>query len=332
MSEQKKRINYYPFGLEHKGYNNVVSANANSAAGKYRYNGKEIQDELGLNMYDYGARMYDPSVGKWFSIDAMAEKYYDQSTYTYTLNNPILFIDPDGNQVALCCWDEFISFVKDLQTAGSAMTTSTSQAVDNFTQPARNATQNASDVVTLVSQNVEQTSAGAINDHIATSKALYGIQAQMGGSGVGLTSGLRSGATKVNNVVNATEELADGVTSIATNEIRFSQSSVNGLDDVVESMKTSGWSGDPIDVVRMADGGLTSIDNTRVLAAHEAGIEVQAVVRNADDALPANMVERFTTKKGVPKTWGDAVNFRIQKQNSGYRNANPNGSQVINGN
>lgn len=56
-------------------------------------------------MYDYGARFYDPAVGRWFTPDAMAEKYYDQSIYTYTLNNPILFVDPDGNQVAMCCED-----------------------------------------------------------------------------------------------------------------------------------------------------------------------------------------------------------------------------------
>ncbi|WP_298760642.1 RHS repeat-associated core domain-containing protein [uncultured Psychroserpens sp.] len=95
--------NYYPFGLKHKGYNNNVSANSNSVASKFKYNGKELNDELGLNMYDYGARFYDPTLGKWFTPDALAEKYYDQSIYTYALNNPILYIDPDGNQVEMCC-------------------------------------------------------------------------------------------------------------------------------------------------------------------------------------------------------------------------------------
>ncbi len=92
-----------PFGLKHKGYNNVVSAHGNSAAQKYKYNGKELNEELGLNMYDYGARFYDPAVGRWFTPDALAEKYYNQSPYTYTLNNPVYYIDPDGNQVAMCC-------------------------------------------------------------------------------------------------------------------------------------------------------------------------------------------------------------------------------------
>lgn len=88
--------NYYPFGLEHKGYNNVVSANSNSVASKYRYNGKELNDELGLDWYDYGARNYDPALGRWMNIDPLAEQMRRHSPYNYAFNNPLRFIDPDG--------------------------------------------------------------------------------------------------------------------------------------------------------------------------------------------------------------------------------------------
>ena len=110
--------------------------------------------------------------------------------------------------------------------------------------------------------------------------------------------------------------------TINPNDIRFSQSSVNGSSPIVESMKRNGWQGDPIDVVQMADGRLTTIDNTRVVAARQARIDVQANIHAYDELLPIEYIARFTTKKGVPKTWGDAVELRIGKQKSSFRTDN----------
>ncbi|MDL2319786.1 hypothetical protein LJC45_01490 [Alistipes sp. OttesenSCG-928-B03] len=59
-------------------------------------NGKETQESLGVNYLDYGARMYDLRIGRWHSIDPLAEKYYSHSPYSYVYNNPVLYIDPDG--------------------------------------------------------------------------------------------------------------------------------------------------------------------------------------------------------------------------------------------
>ena len=96
MPDKKKRINVYPFGLKHKGYNNVISSNGNSTAQKFGFGGKELSEELGLEWHDFEARNYDASLGRWMNLDPLAEQMTRHSPYNYAFNNPIYFIDPDG--------------------------------------------------------------------------------------------------------------------------------------------------------------------------------------------------------------------------------------------
>ncbi|MEJ7646773.1 MAG: RHS repeat-associated core domain-containing protein, partial [Chryseolinea sp.] len=82
---------YFPFGLS---YN--AGEKTGSLEQKYLYNGKELQDEMALGWYDYGARMYMPEIGRWGVVDPLAEKARRWSPYTYCFNNPLIFVDPDG--------------------------------------------------------------------------------------------------------------------------------------------------------------------------------------------------------------------------------------------
>lgn len=97
--EIMQTVSYYPFGMILKKSEYGVPTYPKN---RYLYNGKEINPEKmyseSLNWYDYGARMYDPQLGRWHRPDLLAENYISLSPYNYSLNNPIRFVDPDGHQ------------------------------------------------------------------------------------------------------------------------------------------------------------------------------------------------------------------------------------------
>jgi len=82
-----QETDYYAFGL-------AIQRSVSGTENKYQYNGKEKQDQE--RMYDYGARFYDPIVGRWNVVDPLAEKMRSYTPYSYVWNNPMRFIDPDG--------------------------------------------------------------------------------------------------------------------------------------------------------------------------------------------------------------------------------------------
>lgn len=80
---------YYPFG-------GLLSSSLSNNVQPYKYNGKELNRDNGLDWYDYGARMYDASLGRWHVVDPSGEKYPALGLYAYCKNSPIIRIDPDG--------------------------------------------------------------------------------------------------------------------------------------------------------------------------------------------------------------------------------------------
>jgi RHS repeat-associated protein len=94
-----EETHYYPFGLTMQG---ISSKAAGTLENKYQFSGKERQakefsDGSGLDYYDFGARNYDPQIGRWFNQDKFAEVYVALTPYQYAANNPIKMIDQAGH-------------------------------------------------------------------------------------------------------------------------------------------------------------------------------------------------------------------------------------------
>lgn len=82
---------YYPFGLTFNEYKREGALD-----NKFRYNGKERDTELGLNWDAFGARMYDSELARFHTLDPKAEIYNDWSPYLYAANDPIRYVDKNG--------------------------------------------------------------------------------------------------------------------------------------------------------------------------------------------------------------------------------------------
>jgi RHS repeat-associated protein len=98
---------YYPYGLKHSNYNAIEYAYKENELGtyvileptdrqdyRYKYNGIEFQDELGLNLYDMDFRDYDPAIARWTGIDPVT--HHNMSPYMAFDGNPVFWADPSG--------------------------------------------------------------------------------------------------------------------------------------------------------------------------------------------------------------------------------------------
>ena len=297
------------------------------------YTGHELDPETGLNYA--GARYYNSALGVWHVPDPLNEF---ATPYSYVGGDPISYNDPTGmyssysveggtrrysTSSGACCGEG--AGARDLEDENQGLLDGSVSAQQAQDQRAARGTGAA------VGATAAATGAGGLrvlawlrglfwSDPIKT-VAVAKVTADVA---VGATTGAETPQGAVGRVAGRAAQQ-----TLRASAIRFSQTSVSGVDDIAASMSRNGWVGPPVDVVRLPNGVLMTVDNTRVLAAHRAGIDVQAVVRGFDEALPAGQVGRFTTRRGgVPATWGEAVLNRLGNQNRVFRETYPAGSPV----
>ena len=182
----------------------------------------------------------------------------------------------------------------------------------NFIDPEGLAVERAWQTVkTHVQRSIDAASSESLGDAIW--RGLQGLTPAAGVVGAGIVGGVR----------NVTSIVAKSSVTVDANAIRFSQSNVrNSLPEVVASMKANGWQGAPIDVVRMSDGALTAVDNTRLAAAALSNTPVQVTIRSFGEIFPS--ARAGGNLQGA--TWGEAVLNRIGDQKPAWQRLYPSGS------
>ena len=110
----KETISYYPFGSEMRIQEpGQLPQLADAGSHPFRFTGKELDRQNGLNMYDFGARWFDVAgVPMWTSVDPLAEKNPSLTPYHFCHNDPVNRTDSDGK------WDVNVHLAKDRRTNG----------------------------------------------------------------------------------------------------------------------------------------------------------------------------------------------------------------------
>jgi len=105
-SEIIEESNYYPFGLQHKGYNNVITS-TNLGQKEKTFQGQRLDDDLGLNWHTFKWRNYDASLARFHNIDPLAEEFVYNSPYNFAENRVIDGVELEGLE-----WENFMSSFK----------------------------------------------------------------------------------------------------------------------------------------------------------------------------------------------------------------------------
>ncbi len=200
--------NYYPFGLKHQNYNSSVydyQTNGTSVLldgvyknrFQYKYNGKELQDEFGLNVYDYGARVYDPAAPRFWQVDPMADERHWISPYNYVQNNPLLRVDPTG-MLDTHYEDEFGNTLADTNDGNNATVVISSENSKAFQDDFNNTSVMHQDGATKNAEWIGKYGEGMIAEEGATVQS-WAVEAMghdtnyegmaMAGAGLGLAGG-----------------------------------------------------------------------------------------------------------------------------------------------
>ncbi|WP_190277641.1 DUF6443 domain-containing protein [Adhaeribacter rhizoryzae] len=182
---------------------------------KFQYNGKEKQHEFDLNWSDYGARMYNPQLGRWNSVDPMTDDAESWTPYNYVFNNPVRLTDPDGR------WPDdplgyatgFASAIRTNMGFGARQSGSSNfqagQKAGDFASIIIGAAETALGSVIAAGSTTITVASGSLAASVSVPAAAVGSAAAAHGWSTMMNADKNFKATDKNGRVNASENLPD---------------------------------------------------------------------------------------------------------------------------
>ena len=203
---------YYPFGMNINAY-----SFSSQTDNKYKYNGKELQDDVingtMLNWYDFHARQYMPDLGRTSTQDPHAENYYSESSYSFLGNNPIVNIDPTGMdwyraENGNVMWQEGSDEVEGYTNIGAEYTMNIGDGV-SITYNQNEASSMTETVLTEDDWSTQQNREGVDCWDASAEMVEESGATPLEGRSNGIETGTESG-TSTNYTVNATDNAQSG--------------------------------------------------------------------------------------------------------------------------
>jgi RHS repeat-associated protein len=284
-TEINQESNYYAFGMRMEGLSNPNTGT------KYKFGGKEFNDELGLNEYDFGARFYDPTIARWGCIDPMADAAPNWTPFRYGFNNPITVTDPTG---MLECSDQ-VGGGANYQSATGSFTANPTQAQINQAEADRINAKGTSEHAEVVDGKVVITygDGAKTNSNSGSSGS--------GNSSSGSSGSSSSGSSSSGSTGNANTNPTSAVTNI-TGEISFSNmdgTSIGGKSDGAltnNSIPNVLKAGVDVDISKYVDKGSKVIAGASVIR----GV-ADELLNNARRNQIASKLSKFTRNNFKPK-------------------------------
>ncbi len=269
---------YYPFGLEMGGMSFV-----SSSENKYKYNGKEKQTAHNLGWYDYGARFYDPQVGRWFAVDALADEpeQIDKSVYAYAWNNPTNLTDPDGNCPQ--CIGFAVGFITEIAVQkltgqeinyGKALISGGAGALSGGLSTLKNVGTVGKVLLTASIDASESLTKQAVDGKISTTQIASDV----------ITSGFAGQAKVVNNAsIKVKENTLNRTTRIATNDPSSSGRAANA-SKAKSDLKAANTKNQVVGSVS-GDAAQTASDIVRPKFSQTSGIKYTQLITPQDNTI-----------------------------------------------